>query len=412
MSRQLDVRLPSDLPAGSIPSTIMSDWVDRERRTARLIRACYVQYLGGSPSAGQVLALCKLTWITNGPDNTSAVVTPALSVLTGLHLTARDPSALGKELRRSGAPDDVVRPASKPVGYTNFYAGFRNIALDWIEAHQADVLAILRSVAEARNDDEVRGAYAAVDQLPPLRRPRAGDMRAFGLLTPILACLDPRGRAPIINGRDAVKRRLGMLGLSSASLVEQYAGLKGLIGQAGIDDAFALDRADDKVIEKAMKKAGRSPPAAPGGHGRPPPKPLQGRLDEDLEYLRSVDPITMKHRHNSMTNALLAACQAAAVVVEEGSEQTCMFDALVRAYDGGERHLLIEVKTEDSPPMCRMAVGQLLDYRRQLGDRAAIDLAVLLPGTPSQEAMDFLGYVGVKVMWLDGALIAGQVPIE
>ena len=48
-----------------------------------------------------------------------------------------------------------------------------------------------------------------------------------------------------------------MLGLANASLVEQYDGLRGLIGQAGLDDAFALDTADDDVIERAMRRAGR-----------------------------------------------------------------------------------------------------------------------------------------------------------
>jgi len=100
-------------------------------------------------------------------------------------------------------------------------------------------------------------------------------------------------------------------------------------------------------------------------------------------------------------------------VIEEGSEQTCLFDALVREYAGTERHLLIEVKTDDSAPMCRMAVGQLLDYRRHLGDRAAIDLAVLFPAKPGKDAIDFLGFVGVNVLWLDDDMsnVSGDVAL-
>jgi hypothetical protein len=58
-----------------------------------------------------------------------------------------------------------------------------------------------------------------------------------------------------------------------------------------------------------------------------------------------------------------------------------------------------------------MAVGQLLDYRRHLGDRAALDLAVLFPKKPSKDALNFLGYVGVKALWFDDGMttIGGDV---
>jgi len=203
-------------------------------------------------------ALCKLTWITKGgegelPDNTGSVVAPALSTLAKVNLVARSPSELGRELRRAGASNDLVKLALYPIGFTNFYGGFRNIAREWVANHQSSVWDIFHAVAGAETHDDVRGAYASVEKLPSLPRPNAGDLPASSLLTPTLACLDPH-RAPIINSRDAVKRRLRMLGLSTASLVAQYEGLSGLIGQAGIDDAFALDQATDDQIRKAMKK--------------------------------------------------------------------------------------------------------------------------------------------------------------
>lgn len=404
----------ASFPTGCSLGTLSNvAWVDRERRTGRLIRACCTSYLGSDPEADEIHALCKLTWITKGgddddlPDNTASVVAPALSVITKTDLTARNPAELGRQLRDAGNPGDVVKLASRPIGFTNFYAGFRNIAGRWLQDHRSSVWSILRIVAEARTDDDVRDAYAALETLPPLPRPGAGDMPAFNLLTPVLACVDPRGRSPIINSRDAVKRRLRMLSLSSASLVERYDGLKGLIGQAGIDDAFALDTASDEQIKKAMTKV---PSRPPGRTRRPPTKLLAGRHDEDLEYLRSADTISMRRRHNSMTNALRAFCVVRGLVVEEGFEQACLFDALVRDY-ASERHLLIEVKTEATPSMCRMAIGQLLDYRRQLHDRAAIDLAVLLPEMPSKEALNCFGYVGIKVAWFndDMSRIEGQV---
>jgi len=75
-----------------------------------------------------------------------------------------------------------------------------------------------------------------------------------------------------------------------------------------------------------------------------------------------------------------------------------MFDALIREHDG-DRHLLVEVKTDSAQPTCRLAVGQLLDYRRQLSDRAQTDLGVLFPKKPSARAKALLEDVGVKSLW-------------
>jgi hypothetical protein len=226
------------------------------------------------------------------------------------------------------------------------------------------------------------------------------------LLTPLLACLDLRGRAPIINGRKVwlVKK----LRLASESMAKQYDGLVGLLGQAGIDDAFDLDVADEDQVDAAISTAPAQPKVAPSAG-----KLLAERHDEDVEYLRMADSVKMRRVHNKMTNALRAVCRAARLVVEEGSPQTCLFDALIHQYQGTERHLLIEVKTDDSAPMCRMAVGQLHDYRRLLGDRAGVDLAVLFPEKPSQDARSFLHYVGVKVLWLSNEMsrVRGDVAL-
>jgi hypothetical protein len=152
------------------------------------------------------------------------------------------------------------------------------------------------------------------------------------------------------------------------------------------------------MIDRAFRKSNGkpSPKSVPSG------KPLAERHDDDVEQLRSTDLVLMRKRHNRMTNALRTICERRGLVVQEGSEQTFLFDALVRAYGGTERHLLIEVKTETRPAFCRMAVGQLLDYRRHLPDAAAIDLAVLLPEKPPKEAVDFFGYVGVGILWFSG----------
>jgi hypothetical protein len=146
--------------------------------------------------------------------------------------------------------------------------------------------------------------------------------------------------------------------------------------------------------------------------GRLPPKSLTARADADVEYLRSADTTAMRRLHNRMTNALRAICAARSLAVEEGCDRPCLFDALVFEYDGGERHLLIEAKSDASSASCRLAVGQLLDYRRQLRDRAAVDVAVLLSQKPNNHVRAFLGFVGVKVLWFNAAMSAIEGDVQ
>jgi hypothetical protein len=93
-----------------------------------------------------------------------------------------------------------------------------------------------------------------------------------------------------------------------------------------------------------------------------------------------------------------------------------MFDALIRSYRP-RRHLLIEVKISDDPVFCRMAVGQLLDYRRMLTKPVkpdTIDLAVLFRKRPRPHAQAFLDDVGVRTLWLsrDKKRVRGDVRIS
>lgn len=108
----------------------------------------------------------------------------------------------------------------------------------------------------------------------------------------------------------------------------------------------------------------------------------------------------MRRLHHKMTNALRRICADQGLAVKEGVHAGGMFDALIREHDG-YRDLLVELKTDSAQPMCRLAVGQLLDYRRQLKDRAGADLAVLFPKKPRPGAKAFLDDVGVRSLWFN-----------
>jgi hypothetical protein len=394
----------------------MNTHADRERRTARLVRACYAHYVApGKVTAEQLYALCKLTWITKGgaklddglPDNTRTVIAPALMVLTGASITATAMPELPDQLKEAKAPPDIVRLVAKPLGFVNFYTAFRKVARVWIAAHVRDVTRMVKLVASASSDPEAREAYAMLDQLPPLPRRSGGGMPAVALISPMLACLDPRSRSPIINSRAEVRERLQLLGLRHATVGEQFDGFVNLIGQAGIRDAFDLDTSNMNVVAAALKVKPRSR-AAPR-RASPTPSGATRNLDErddaDVEFFRRAGSVKMRRLHHTMTNALRRFCKGHGLAVEEGSAPEYMFDALIRQHDG-DRHLLVEVKTDSEQPTCRLAVGQLLDYRRQLKDRARTDLGVLFPEKPSSRAKALLEDVGVKSLWFTGGMKA------
>ena len=64
------------------------------------------------------------------------------------------------------------------------------------------------------------------------------------------------------------------------------------------------------------------------------------------------------------------------------------------------KNLLIEAKASGSRDSIRMAIGQLLDYRRF--EKTKPQLAVLLPCKPDQDTCDLLFSVGIALIWADG----------
>lgn len=74
----------------------------------------------------------------------------------------------------------------------------------------------------------------------------------------------------------------------------------------------------------------------------------------------------------SQTRSLRRICKTRGWVV---FEQPNGYDALIEDYSP-DRDLLVEVKTEALTPFVRMAVGQLLDYRRSVTRPDKTDLVV------------------------------------
>lgn len=352
------------------------------------------------------MALCRLSWLAGGrggdrADNTLRVVAPALGTLLGRSLSSETHEELQTELSSTSAPARIRALLTQPVGFTNFYSAYRNQSPIWMRQNSSHVIPILKRARRLRTDAEARQVYAAIQNLAPI--PIHGKkLAAASLLTPVVACLDPRARSPIINGRAAVKARLRRLGLAHRDLVTQFTGLSGLIHQGGFVDAFALDVDESDVSLR--------PPLMPRvplrRHRRPGPisRPLREKDIREVRILLRVQSHSYRRLHNEMTNALKRLLDEAGLVYDEGRRQSCLYDARVTNYDRTGRDLLIEAKAAIDMPFCRMAVGQLLDYRRQLPTRARTDLGALFPRSPSKSAIAFMGGVGAKVLWFDPSL--------
>lgn len=69
------------------------------------------------------------------------------------------------------------------------------------------------------------------------------------------------------------------------------------------------------------------------------------------------------------------------------------------AYDDASS-LLIEAKASTSRQDIRMAIGQLLDYRRHLAPHA--NLAVLLPALPGDDLVALLQELGIRIIARSG----------
>jgi len=232
------------------------EWILREQNTADTIRRAYKdcirnRRLDHDTLAARLDALCRLTWINKGGGtrDLSPVMWDALHKPSLVQLY-------------TGASAAVSRAAlqQRRIGFVNRYGPFRVPQYGWV-ASNSDVVARLFAAAyDLDSDIQGRRLYEEVAKLPKMHGGHGSTQAAY-VLTPALACLDPRHRVPIINGNDWVQGLLRKLGVHRASLVEQYDGMVRLIGQNGIQNAFWIDvlGADTPITIRETRRHERRP---------------------------------------------------------------------------------------------------------------------------------------------------------
>jgi hypothetical protein len=143
------------------------------------------------------------------------------------------------------------------------------------------------------------------------------------------------------------------------------------------------------------------PPFAPltrmGNRTRPARIVCDRSESNERVAVRQSMTIRYRRRHNKMTTAIKRLL--AGFNFKQGTHPDCRYDVLIENYDFGGRDLLVEVKPDADRGGIRIAIGQLLDYRRFVRNPAATDFALLTILPPHQAYREFLLDLQISPLW-------------
>lgn len=377
------------------------------RNTAALLQAVLSARAGTPLSGDDIWHLIRLTWLTAANDHWRKLKIEALRQL--FPQAKKVPqisraSSLQDAVKQLALPKNVQQAAAKPTGIVNFYGPYRKSSRDWCSKKKVvvELRKLIKEAAHLQANDQQRLALAGtIDGLPRIPSPSSrSKARPGNALTPLVACLDPHRRFPIVNGRKAVQALLGKLGLRGRNLEEQVRGITGLIGRFGIADAFVLDALADQVTKVAprintpAKSPIKGPAKSPAPHAG---SELPDYDTSERQYLQEAGTHRYRNRHNRMTTALKKLLSG--FELTQGTNPDCRWDVLIERYDTTGRDLLLEVKPDGTKAAIRIAIGQLLDYRRFVRRPAATDSAVVTIGRPDGLYRQLLLDLQISAIW-------------
>jgi hypothetical protein len=383
------------------------DWAERQRHTNRLARRLAGHLFAQRKiTARQIYGLSKISWITNSYEgDAAAYITstkiPALGDIFETDFSDSSLSQVAKEI--SNQLNDISLDAlvMGHSGFTNFYKAYRNSVFTWIDENISTLIPLCKAAYNSRDDKARLKIAEAILELPGIPKANHPEhlMKPEYFLTPVFFMLDPEIRFPLINGNEWVQVLLNALKVSDSNLVSQYKAMVSLYGQSGIVDAADLDQVGRDLPDflntderKATKKLLEKKKIDTDSE-------LPLKDEADVEAIKKAGTITQRRIHNQLTNKLRISLSKFTLL--EGKSDTCMFDVLVKGYDGDGNDLLIEVKSSIESPHVRMAVGQLLDYWFILNEAKEAHLAVALPTRPSKEIENFLKWMEVGLLWFE-----------
>lgn len=370
-----------------------------EKNTAALIQSVVKSHSADTLSGDEIWSLITLTWITRGkkhvsPTHWKRLKIPALENLFNKKAIVN--SNLSGTIDSMNLSSSVAQLAKRDTGMVNFRGTWRNSSRKWCQRNRDALRNIISAASKLPANDQARIDLAArIDSLPPVESPNhKAELAAGILLTPLIACLDPRSRFPIINGQEAINSLLRKLRLDHNNLADQAKGLIGIVAQK---DAFMLDVMGEDVVNRVPLLKRVSKNTTPQ---KVRESPLRDYDEEERTAILASKSATYRARHNRMTRALSRIFSSFNPTTETSPAGRC--DAIIKDYDGS-RDLLIEAKPDADKGSIRIAIGQLFDYARHRARQPATDLVVLTIPSPAPDYVDLLNDLGITAMWFGDA---------
>ncbi|ARD45119.1 hypothetical protein [Colwellia sp. PAMC 21821] len=385
------------------------DWANRQRDTNRLVRriAKYI-FSKDSVSAEQLYGLSKLSWITNSYEGENAsyissTKIPALAAIFSRNYKKVNIDFVAKDVASIVEDSNFSVEVLKHTGFTNFYKAYRNSAYIWIEDNFDLLLPMYKSAFSAKSSEDRRRIIMQIEDTPGIPKANHPDilMKAEYFLTPTFFMLDEEIKFPLINGNKWVKNLLNKLEVQGKSLPVQYDAMIKLYGVGGINDAADVDQVgrdipdfisspDAKAKKKLLEKKGTKSTTE-----------LSLKDETDVEVIKHAGTIKQRRIHNQLTNKVINSLSSFTLL--EGCNDSCMFDVLVKNYNGDKNDLVIEVKSSIEQPNIRMAIGQLFDYWYELKGDEEPHIAILLPEKPDNKAIQLLKWMDIGILWFEEA---------
>ena len=371
-----------------------NEWYQQQLMASELISYCYKKYCKRL-SPIKIYCLCRMTWFVNSKKVTLRIIKNFWEISN--HGKAFPINSLSQIslLKKYKVPPKIIGILTKYHGVVGYYRPYWNSTFSWAKKNYASIVPIIKNAGILKDDTQREKLINLIEKLPliPKANTTSSKMSAFNLITPLIAYLDPGHRFPLLNKAKHVLKLQKKIGIQNKSYLDKFYTLMGLLRQYNIKDSYQLDVGSSYLASKVEKII-----SSKGKRISSTMHQLTKKNDKDIAYFVSSNWRKIENRHDKMTNNLRS------IIIKEGKsilegEMANAFDVLIPDYKHSERDLLIEVKGDNARPSLRLAVGQLLDYRRKLSNRLKTDLCVLLPFKPSQDSIDYLHDVGIKVWW-------------
>ena len=339
----------------------------------------------------KIFGLIKLTWFGN------------TAKIDGYNLIFNKKFNSLNKIISSIEDNKLKQLFSKNTGFTNFYRAYRNSAFKWAAKNHNQIQKIFKHGQNIKNDYDIIKISKLIEEFPYILRANSQKikMKSESLITPLLACLDPTNRFPIINRNENVIELHRMMGISNSSLSEKVYELLEIMKENKIINSLFLDVYSKNAIKKKVKRIQKE--------NRKISKELLPKDDADVKYLLTENRRVVVRKHRKIEKKLLSFCKQKGIEVEEGIYSKLKFDAILRKYKNGT-DLLVEIKGSNKVSEIRLAIGQVLDYGFDFKNTET-DLAILLPKKPENKYIQIAKRLNIKVLWLSERKIVGTIRI-